>query len=378
MNFKTFGQILREMVDYLAGIASPLTDFSVGSGTRSFFEAIALVLAEIHYIGQQLISRFFVSTTTGQWLDMRAAEYALARVQSTATRRGVIATHGAGSPAVTLPVGQQFQTVPGASVEVVYQVEQDTILPAGAASVSVPVISTTTGSATAIPDGSPLRQVGTPLAYVETLTTAATTTTGTDREADASLQRRILDRLQHPPGPGNASDYEQVVLNHFAGVVESVTVIPLWDGPGTVLLLILGPNNTLPSVETVAAVQAFVDGWAPVGSVATVAAPTAVAVDVRATLTLGTHVSWTDVEAHAHSAVAAYLDTLPTGADALLAAVGDALWRTAGIGGTTGLDGGNYANLQMRIGVDDFAAVDIVVGDQGKAIGGVVTLSPVA
>jgi uncharacterized phage protein gp47/JayE len=199
LNFKSFGQILQEQIDYLASIASPLTDVNVGSATRTLFEAVALVLAEFHYLAQQLTARFYVSSARGQWLDMRASEYGLSRVVASPTLRNLTVAHAAG-PAVTIPVGQQFATLPGSAVQVIYQVTQETILPTGSASVAVPVVSTTTGAATAIPDATTLRQQGTALAYIDTIVTAAVTTAGTDRESDDSLRARVLDRLRNPPG----------------------------------------------------------------------------------------------------------------------------------------------------------------------------------
>jgi uncharacterized phage protein gp47/JayE len=148
VNFKSFGQILQEQIDYLASVVSPLTDVNVGSATRTLLEAVALVLAEYHYLAQQLMARFWVSSASGQWLDMRASEYGLARVQAGPTLRNLTVSHAAG-PAVTIPVGQRFATLPGAAVQVVYQVTQEAILGAGSNSIAVAVVSTTSGAATA-------------------------------------------------------------------------------------------------------------------------------------------------------------------------------------------------------------------------------------
>lgn len=374
MNFKAFGQLLQEMLDYLAGSSSRLTDFNVGSATRSFMEAVALVLAEVHYLGQQLISRFYVSTAMGQWLDLRAAEYGIPRVESSPTTRTLTVSHAAG-PAVTIPAGWQAGTPPGAAVGVIYQATQEMVLGAGAGSVDLPAISTTVGAATAIPAGTALRQVGRPLAYVETVATGAFLVAGTDRETDDHLRARVLDRLQHPPGPGSAADYERAVLDAFPGVVESVTVVANWAGPGTVLVLILGPGNSVPDAGTIADVQVFLDGWAPIGAVVTVAAPAVVAVDVRATVTAGAGFEWGAVETAAQLAIRTLLDGLAIGEDVRIAAVGDALWRTAGVGGATGGDGGNYTGLQLRVSPAAFAAADLPIADTAKAVSGTLTLT---
>lgn len=376
MNFKSFGQILSEMLDFLAGSAAAITDTNIGSATRSFLEAVALVLAEVHYLGEQLISRFYVSSASGQFLDARSGEYGLYRVQPSPTLRNLTVSHAAG-PAVTIPVGALFATLPGAAVQVTYQVVTEAVLPAGpSTSIAAYAVSTTTGLATAIPDGTALRQQGPPLAYVDAAVTSTIALAGTDRETDDHLRARVLDRLQHPPGPGSAADYERAVLDAFAGVVESVTVIPNWAGPGTVKVLILGPGNTVPDAATIADVQAFLDGWAPIGADVTVAASAVVAVDVRATVTAGAGFAWGTVETEAHAAIRALIDGLALGEDARIAAVGDALWRTAGVGGPTGSDGGNYTALQLRVSPAAYAAADIAVAEDAKAVSGTVTLTP--
>jgi hypothetical protein len=165
------------------------------------------------------------------------------------------------------------------------------------------------------------------------------------------------------------------VLDAFAGVIGAVAVIPLWDGPGTVKVLVLEPGGTLPSAPVLAEVQAYLDTWAPIGADVTVAAPTVLAVDVRATVTIGDGFSWGDVEANARLAIAAYLDGLGLGEDALLAAEGDALWRTSGVGGSAGRDGGNYTALQQRVSPAAFAAADIAAADTEKIVTGTITLT---
>jgi uncharacterized phage protein gp47/JayE len=373
VNFKSFGQILQEQIDYLASVVSPLTDVNVGSATRTLLEAVALVLAEYHYLAQQLMARFWVSSASGQWLDMRASEYGLARVQAGPTLRNLTVSHAAG-PAVTIPVGQRFATLPGAAVQVVYQVTQEAILGAGSNSIAVAVVSTTSGAATAIPNGTALRQQGTALAYIDGVVTSTVSIAGTDRESDDALRARVLDRLRNPPGPGSAADYERAVLDAFAGTVASVTVVPLWAGPGTVEVLILGPLNAVPSGGTIADVQAYLDTWAPIGADVTVAAPTTVAIDVNVTVAVGGGFAWGNVHDNVATAIRAYIESLGLGADVLIASEGDAIWRTSGVGGASGNDGGNYATLQQRVSPDAYAATDIAIADTQKAVPGTITV----
>src|SRR4051812_46803097 len=85
-----------------ARAASPLTDLNFASAQRPLLEAVALVLAELPSLGDQLLARFFVTTATGQWLDARAGELGLTRVQASPTLRNLTVSHAAG-PSVTIP-----------------------------------------------------------------------------------------------------------------------------------------------------------------------------------------------------------------------------------------------------------------------------------
>lgn len=367
MNFKSFGQLLREMLDFLAGSASALTDFNVGSATRSLMEGVALVLAELHFLGQQLIGRFFVSTATGQWLDMRGAEYAIPRVVATPTLRDLVVSHGAGAPAVAIPVGWRAATLPGATIPVTYQAILPATLPAGAASVVVEVISLSAGAETAIPDGTPLQQIGTPLPGIEAIATATVEVAGTDREPDDPYRQRILTFMRSPVGPGSVSDYEAEVINAFEGQVGSVYIEPQWDGPGTVRVLILGPDNTIPSPTLVAQVQAHLDAWAPIGASVTVQIPAIIHVDVRGALTVAAGYTWAEALANASAAVVTHLDGLDVGEDVLLAGVADAIFHATGVA--------NHGGLEQRVAPLAFGTDDIVLDSPAKAVSGVLSFS---
>lgn len=88
-----------------------------------------------------------------------------------------------------------------------------------------------------------------------------TTQGGTDAENDDSLLARVLERIRRPPAGGNQYDYKNWALS-----VDGVTgayVYPLRRGLGTVDVVITS-GNTMPSDETVAKTQAYIDKMRPV------------------------------------------------------------------------------------------------------------------
>ena len=87
-------------------------------------------------------------------------------------------------------------------------------------------------------------------------------TGGTDAENDASLLSRLLERIRRPPAGGNRHDYKNWALS--VDGVSSAYVYPLRRGLGTVDVAITSANQ-LPSAETLAAVQTYIDAVARIG-----------------------------------------------------------------------------------------------------------------
>ncbi|MBI1214560.1 MAG: baseplate J protein [Alphaproteobacteria bacterium] len=110
---------------------------------------------------------------------------------------------------------------------------------------------------------------------------------GNDIESDTDYRTRILERIQSPPSGGSKTDYVEWA-KEVSGVTR-VWVYPLQLGDGTVEIMFVMDNKTdtiIPTAEEVAAVQDYIDGDAvrPVTADVTVAAPTAVPVDLTINL----------------------------------------------------------------------------------------------
>lgn len=127
----------------------------------------------------------------------------------------------------------------------------------------------------------------TPLPGV-TFTNAEPTSGGTEPETDEALAQRLLEEFAGKGG-GTVRDYK-VWARERAGVGHA-TVIPVWEGPNTVLVIITDPNGEPTSAETVAALQAELDpvagkgsGKAPVGATVTVETAALLNVEIVATL----------------------------------------------------------------------------------------------
>lgn len=113
-----------------------------------------------------------------------------------------------------------------------------------------------------------------------------------DEEDTEILRNRYLSSFASSPFGGNKQDYKDKT-NSLDGVGGTV-VIPVWNGGGTVKLIIIDSEYHVASVELVKAVQEAIDpdpqgtgtGIAPIGHTVTVVSAEAFAVDVGCNITL--------------------------------------------------------------------------------------------
>jgi len=134
-----------------------------------------------------------------------------------------------------------------------------------------------------------------PIEYIQGLTSAVLTDVlipGEDIESDQSLRQRYYDSLFGQGFGGNIADYKQKVLKMQG--VGAVKVYPVWNGGGTVKLVILNSEYTKPSQDLIDMVQTAIDpvanqgqGWglAPIGHVVTVVGAGETVVSVSAKIT---------------------------------------------------------------------------------------------
>lgn len=164
-------------------------------------------------------------------------------------------------------------------------------------------------------------------AGVDNVVNNIATASGTDVETDEALRERILFEFEGQ-GAGNQNDYRSWALAE-PGVAQA-HVIPAWNGPNTVLVVVMGTDGGAVSSDVVDSLQARLDplpglaaGQAPVGAVVTVTTPAVIDITVGGTITFkdgysldgggGLVALRTQIEA----ALRAYIDNLNVGDDVI-------------------------------------------------------------
>ncbi len=247
--------------------------------------AIELALAAIW--AQQVLERGFASTTFGAYLDLRCEEHGITRRPAVKATGQVTFT---GTPGTVIPAGTQVSTASSeAAPAVFFATKSDATIGAGG-TVTVDIEAVEAGTSGNVAAGT-ITMLAQPVAGVTGVSNATATNGGLDEEDDASLLARYLAKVRSPGTSGNKADY----INWAMEVpgVGGVQVIPLWNGPGTVKVVLLGTDKKPASQTVVDAVQNYIapvagtgEGRAPIGATVTAAAATAVTVNTAATVVL--------------------------------------------------------------------------------------------
>ncbi len=159
-----------------------------------------------------------------------------------------------------------------------------------------------------------------PVDVVEGLQTAEVTeilVPGEDEEDTETFRSRYFESLNSQAFGGNVVDYK----NHVQALsgVGGVKVYPVWNGGGTVKLVIVDANYEAPSDTLLDQVQEAMDptqnqgkglGLAPIGHVVTVVGVQETVIAIAFSITYETGWTWADVETYVEEAIDQYFNEL--------------------------------------------------------------------
>jgi uncharacterized phage protein gp47/JayE len=117
-------------------------------------------------------------------------------------------------------------------------------------------------------------------------------------------------------------------------------------------------GNAIPTANTTA--QSLGTGKAPIGATVTVVAPTAVTIDIQATLTISTSFDATSVKNAISAAVSTYIKSLPIAGTVRYQDIANAIHDTGGVT--------DFSALQIRRGAVAFGTANIVLTSGEKGV----------
>ena len=264
------------------GISTKEGDFFWDATRPTAIEKAELVQLKL----QHFLRLCFPQTSYGQYLDFLGEMKGVFRHPATPASGTVVFT---GQPGTVIPAGFVVLTeAAGPSPAIEFQTKERVQIGGdGTATAAVECMEPgTVGNVAA----NTITLLSEPIAGLTSVINPEPFTGGTEMEDDDSFRERVLAAYDEPLS-GAKKDYERWA-KEVPGV-GSVYVIPLWNGPGTVKVLVIDANGQPANEDLIAAVQNHIapdgplgGGKAPIGAHVTVDAPEVFAVDIAFSLFL--------------------------------------------------------------------------------------------
>lgn len=318
---------LQSFVDYVRiqaaavqGAATSVLDLTTGSALRSILEANAALALWLQWLASQVLAATRAGTSQAADLDSWMADFGVSRLPASPAAGQVVLSRYVATQAASIPVGAQVRASVSGQL---YAIQADPVnpawtgsgyqVPAGMASVSVPVTAMVAGAvgnaAVATVD-----QLASALPGIDLVTNPGVVGGGLDAESDASLRSRFGNFLD-----SRTRATTTAVTYALASLRQGLrwAIADAQDGAGQFLsghfTVTLDDGSGTPSPALIAQASAAIDAVRPAGTSFTVRGPTVLPVTVQVGLTLAATGDSAQVAPLVTSAIGAYVDNLGVG-----------------------------------------------------------------
>lgn len=221
---------------------------------------------------EEMYKSAFAETASGEYLTLIAADHGVERKEATAAVGNVL-VKGTG----TIPVGTLFQTEAGVTFTT-------TTTTAVKNEATIPVQCTEAGTVGNV-GANTVTVIPMSIPGIISVTNPEPMTDGFDQESDDDLYERFHFHVTQPATSGNCNDYIEWASS-IAGVGH-VKVLPIWNGPGTVKVLVTDANGEPASPALLNKVITYIESVRPIGPEVTVVAPSLFDLTIKLTVTSG-------------------------------------------------------------------------------------------
>ena len=253
--------------DILGSLA--LADTREGSYTNTLISTVAYEIWRVLQSLDAVEPMVFVDETSGHYIDKSANPFGIER-KSGAKAKAAVTLRG--TDGTRVEKGKVFL----ASDSRQYTLDNAVHITGGAGVGTLTAIDV--GEQYNAPAGVIFRQLvnQSGLDVVE----SGAATGGADAETDAALVGRFNEFRRRPATSGNASHYLQWALE--VDGIGAAKVMPLWAGPGTVKVLVVGAKNQPVDNTIVASCASHIEVKRPIGATVTVESAAGCAINVQA------------------------------------------------------------------------------------------------
>lgn len=153
---------------------------------------------------------------------------------------------------------------------------------------------------------------------------------GTDTETDEELRKRMFEKIRKPSTSGNANDYYNWAME--CSGVGAAKIFPLWNGPGTVKIVIANENRTAAGQGILDNVAKIIEEKRPVGATVTVVSGKEKHLDISVHVKIAKSTNLTTVKNQFFTNMEAYLKESIFGLEYIsLAKAGSMLMQISGV-----------------------------------------------
>lgn len=286
----TFEAMRDEMLDEVSGDL----DKREGAIIYDTLSKTALPMAEMYSNLDVFLDLVFADTADGEYLERRAAEFGVYRNPATATiRKGIF--QDTNSLPMNIPIGSRY-SLEGVNFRIIEKIQEG----------QYRLVAEVVGELGNLSWGTIV-----PLEPMDGLGSAELVDIlkpGVEKESDESLLRRLQIRVQKQATSGNVYHYEQWALS--VSGIGGARVIPTWDGPGTVKVVLINNEKKPVTSEVAEEVYRYIETERPIGAIVTVVPAKALDVNVTANLTLAEGYTLEEATEQFTSALNTYIGSL--------------------------------------------------------------------
>lgn len=322
-------------------------DKSEGSFIYDALSPASNEMAQVYIIDDNMLKRIYPFTATGTDLENITNTVGVTRKLGGKATTDILIN---GTSDIVIPSGTLMQTNQGLR----YKTLKDVTLVGGQAMVEAEAENV--GSNYNVPANT-IVELPVQISGITSIANLEAVTNGYDIEDDDSLRGRYFERMQTPATSGNKYQYRNWA-KEVPGVGDAKP-FPLWNGPGTVKVVIINSNKRAADAELVQKVKDYIDpqpeghgeGKAPIGATLTVVSAVEKAIDITAKVVLANGYTIQQVQDNFNTNMQKYLSDQAFNSTYIsYAKVGGILLSAGGVV--------DYSNLTLNAGTSNISLND--------------------
>lgn len=284
-----------EILSRLLSDISDEFDKSVGSFFYDIDKPVSEIMALIYKKTEDILKNGFALTAEGKYLDTKVAEQGITRKAAKSSGVEVVIT---GTPGSSIMAGDKV-----ASDTLTFTVTEDAVSDEKGI-ISAWVQCDIPGVVGNIPIGA-INHFPVTLPGLVSVTNPTPAEGGFDEETDDELRKRYFEKVSLPATSG--SKYHYIMWAKEVSGVGDAKCIPLWNGNGTVKVIVIDANKGTANDELISEVREHIEENRPIGAEVTVESAEPKVIEVNVSVVLKDGISEETAKTKVSESITKYL-----------------------------------------------------------------------